>query len=56
MSYVRADEAPHVEYLKTALSEMRDRTFVGRSGARYPGTEVIGAVWERAQAYISGSA
>src|SRR5947209_1265905 len=28
VSYIRADEAPHVEYLKTTLSELRDRTFV----------------------------
>ena len=32
VSYVRADETPHVEYLKTALTEMRDRTFIGESG------------------------
>ena len=32
VSYIRQDESPHVEYLKTALSEMRDRTFVGESG------------------------
>ena len=36
-----------VEYLKTALTEMRDRTFVGESGRRYPGTEVVGGLWER---------
>ncbi len=30
VSYIRADETPHVEYLKTALTEMRDRTWVGR--------------------------
>ena len=34
MSYVRADETPHVDYLRTALTEMRDRTFVGESGAQ----------------------
>src|SRR3546814_5889884 len=27
VSYIRADETPHVEYLRTALTEMRDRTF-----------------------------
>ena len=32
VSYVRADETPHVEYLKTVLSEMRDRTIVGDAG------------------------
>jgi hypothetical protein len=49
VSYIRSDETPHVEYLKTVLSEMRDRTFVGESGRRYPGTEVVGAIWERAK-------
>ena len=48
VSYIRADETPHVEYLKTVLSEMRDRTFVGSSGRRYAGTEVVGAVFDRA--------
>ena len=48
MSYVRADETPHVDYLRTALTEMRDRTFVGESGRRIPGTEVIGTLWDAA--------
>jgi hypothetical protein len=48
VSYVRADEAPHVDYLRTALTEMRDRTFVGESGAKIPGTEVIGTLWDTA--------
>ena len=48
VSYVRADETPHVEYLRTALSEMRDRTFVGESGRRIPGTDVIGELWDAA--------
>jgi hypothetical protein len=47
---VRADETPHVEYLRTALTEMRDRTFVGESGRTYPGTEVVGRLFERAMA------
>jgi hypothetical protein len=42
---IRADETPHVEYLRTALTEMRDRTFVGESGRRIPGSEVIGTLW-----------
>jgi hypothetical protein len=46
VSYVRADETPHVEYLKTALSEMRDRTFIGESGRTYVGTEVIDRIWD----------
>jgi hypothetical protein len=48
ISYVRADEEPHVEYLKTALSEMRDRTWIGTSGRQYEGSETVGAIWDRA--------
>ena len=48
VSYIRTDEAPHVAYLKTTLSEMRDRTFVGQSGKKYAGTDMIGRVWDRA--------
>jgi hypothetical protein len=48
VSYIRRDETPHVEYLRTGLTEMRDRTFVGTSGRKYPGTEIIGAMWDRA--------
>jgi hypothetical protein len=46
VSYVRADETPHVEYLRTALTEMRDRTFKGPNGKKIAGTEVIGTLWE----------
>jgi len=55
VSYIRADETPHVEYLRTVLSEMRDRTFVGESGRKYPGTELIGRIWDRALADSLGS-
>lgn len=48
VSYIRADETPHVGYLKTALTEMRDRTWVGASGAKYKGTEMIDLIWEKA--------
>ncbi len=54
VSYIRQDESPHVEYLRTALSEMRDRTFVGTSGARLAGSTVIGTLWERAIAESTG--
>lgn len=50
VSYIRADETPHVEYLKTVLSEMRDRTFVGDSGKSYAGADMIGRIWDRAVA------
>lgn len=45
---IRADEAPHVDYLRTALTEMRDRTFVGESGVTVAGTEVVGTLWDAA--------
>lgn len=48
VAYIRADETPHVEYLKTTLTEMRDRTFIGKSGTKHPGTEVVGFLWDRA--------
>lgn len=47
VSYIRQDEAPHVAYLATTLTEMRDRTFIGESGRSIAGTEVIGTLWER---------
>lgn len=46
VSYIRQDEAPHVEYLRTSLTEMRDRTFIGTSGRKYPGAEIIGSMWD----------
>jgi hypothetical protein len=48
VSYIRSDETPHVAWLRTALSEMRDRTWIGTSGRRYPGTDMIGRLWDRA--------
>ncbi len=48
VSFIRADETPHVAWLRTALSEMRDRTWVGTQGRTYPGVEMIGRVWDRA--------
>ncbi|HVF74160.1 MAG TPA: hypothetical protein VM938_03865 [Acidimicrobiales bacterium] len=54
VSYIRADEAPHVAYLKTVLSEMRDRTFVTSDGRKVPGTEIVGGLWERAKAESLG--
>jgi hypothetical protein len=53
VSYIRADETPHVEYLKTVLTEMRDRTFVGEKG-RYPGADLIARTWDRALAQSLG--
>jgi hypothetical protein len=54
VSYIRSDESPHVAYLKTVLSEMRDRTFVGESGKKHAGTDIVGELWERAKAESLG--
>jgi hypothetical protein len=48
VSYIRADETPHVDYLRTVLTEMRDRTIVASSGTRYAGRDIIGPIWDRA--------
>jgi len=56
VSYIRADETPHVDYLRTALTEMRDRTFIGESGRRYRGRDVIGPLWEKGLAESMGVA
>ncbi len=50
VSYIRSDETPHVAWLRTALSEMRDRTWVGTGGRRHAGTDMIGTLWDRALA------
>jgi hypothetical protein len=49
VGYIRSDERPHVEYLRTVLSEMRVRTFIGGSGRRYAGRELIGRIWDLAR-------
>lgn len=43
---IRADETPHVDYLRTALTEVRDRTLVGESGARIAGSDVVSTLWD----------
>lgn len=46
VSCIRTDETPHVDYLRTAITEMRDRTFIGESGRKIPGTTVISRLWD----------
>lgn len=46
VTYIRADEEPHVAYLATVLSEMRDRTWVGDGGEKHDGAEMIGRIWD----------
>ncbi len=55
VAYIRADETPHVGNLKTALTEMRDRTWVGEGGTRHAGTEMVGALWDRCMADSLGA-
>jgi hypothetical protein len=45
VGYIRADETPHVAYLATALTELRDRTWIGDGGARHAGIEMIDRLW-----------
>ncbi|HJR26366.1 MAG TPA: hypothetical protein VJ804_12895, partial [Acidimicrobiales bacterium] len=47
VTYIRADETPHVGYLRTALTEMRDRTWLGSSGTRYDGRELFQQLWDK---------
>ncbi len=54
VSYIRQDESPHVEYLRTTLSEMRDRDFVTTSGGVLAGTGVIETLWARGLAESTG--
>ena len=49
VSHIRQDEAPHVAYLQLALSEMRDWTWVGDTGRRHDGAELIDRMWTKAQ-------
>ena len=45
--FIRSDEAPHVEYLRTALSEITARTLYGADGSEYSGREVVAALMDR---------
>ena len=55
VSYIRADETPHVGYLTTVLTEMRDRTWVGEGGARHDGEVMIRTLWDRSIAQSLGA-
>ncbi len=41
VGHIRSDENPHVEYLRTALSEIRARTLRTTDGAELSGAEVV---------------
>jgi hypothetical protein len=46
VSYIRTDETPHVGYLATALTELRDRTWIGEGGRRHSGAVLVGRLWD----------
>jgi hypothetical protein len=54
VSFIRADETPHVGYLRTALTEMRDRTWRGDGGRTYAGTDMVGRIWDPLLAHSLG--
>ena len=43
---IRTDEAIHVGYLQTTISEMRSFTFKGVDGSRVKGSDLIDPIWE----------
>jgi hypothetical protein len=47
ISYIRSDESPHVEYLRTALSELSARTLIGDDGKEYSGNDIVQDLLER---------
>src|SRR6202167_2686578 len=54
--FIKGHQTPHVGYLRTALSEMRDRTWRGGDGRRHAGSEMIGRIWEPLLAHSLGPA
>jgi len=54
VGYIRSDETPHVGYLATTLTELRDRTWIGESGQHHPGTEMIDTLWQHLLAQSLG--
>jgi hypothetical protein len=45
--YIRSDEAPHVEYLRTGLSEISARTLLAQDGTEIAGNVVVDALMAR---------
>ncbi len=50
VQYIRSDEAPHIAYLQTALTETRDRTMTTIDGGTIAGSVVIQRLWDSALA------
>jgi hypothetical protein len=55
VSHIRADETPHVGYLATALTELRDRTWIGSGGKKHKGADLVASIWDRAMASSLGA-
>ena len=51
VGYIRSDEAPHVEYLRTALSEVRARTLCTVDGKTIEGRVVVDGLLHRALSF-----
>jgi len=47
INYIRQDEAPHVGYLETVLSELSVRTIIGTDGSKLSGEEVVNSYMKR---------
>ena len=47
VSYIRTDENPHVEYLRTALTEIRTRQLRTLDGGTVAGREVVDGLMHR---------
>jgi len=45
--FIQSDESPHVEYLRTALSELRTRTLRRKDGGTLPGRTAVDRVLHR---------
>jgi len=52
---IRSDETPHVEYLRTALSEIRARTLITGDGGTIPGRRVVDALLHRTLGVLTTS-
>jgi len=47
VSFIRADESPHVEYLRTVLSEVAARTLITEDGRDLSGREAVDGLLQR---------
>jgi|SRR5271157_782987 len=47
VAFIRSDESPHVEYLRTALSEVAARTLIAKDGSELSGRDAVNAMIQR---------